>query len=99
MTFHVAKHVFVSVGLLQQLLQMNFNMREFSLSLNWCHVTRSLPGQLSIFTDSPQLYKCMLILQLFVLLLQVFYHPLSSLQLNSPRVNLGLLLLDDLFQF
>ena len=76
----MTEHVFVSIGLCQQLLQMNVNMHEFGLSLNWCHVTWSLPGQLSIFTDSPQLYKCVLILQLFVTLIHVVYHPLISLQ-------------------
>ena len=93
------EHVFVSIGLCQQLLQMNFNMCEACLSLNWCHVTRSLSGQCTILTDLPHLDECVLILQLFITLLQVVYHPLISLQLNIQHVNLGLLLLDDLFQF
>ena len=99
MSFHVTKHVLVSISLRQQFLQMNVHMREYRISISWCHVTRSLPGQLLILTDSTQLIKSVLILKLFVALLQIVYHPPSSLQINIQRVNLGLLLLDDLFQF
>ena len=77
---------------------MNVNMHEFGLSLNWCHVTRSLPGQFTVFTDLPQLVECLLILQLFIPLLQVIYNPLSSLQLHGQSVNLSFLFLDDFFQ-
>ena len=96
MAFHVTKHVFLSVSLCQQLLQMNVNMREYRISIDWCHITRSLPGQLSILMDSTQLIKCVLILYMFVMLLQVINHPLSLLQFIFQRVILGTLLLDDL---
>ena len=98
MTFHMTEHVFVSIFLCQQLLQMNFNMREASISISRCHVTWSLPGQCMVFPDLPQLYKCMLILQLFIVFLQIMYNPLRSLQLHGQSINLSLLFLDDLFE-
>ena len=93
------KHVLLSIFLCQQLLQMDVYMREYRISINWCHVAGSFPGQLSILTDSTQLIKCVLILKLFVALLQIVYHPLSLLQLIFQRVILGPFLLDDLPQF
>ena len=95
---HMFEHVFVPIFLHQELLQMNFYVRKASLSLKWCHVTWSLSGQFTVFTDLPQLYECLLILQLFIPLLQVIYNPLSSLQLLGQRVDLRFLLLDDFFQ-
>ena len=97
-SLHVSEHVFFPIGLLQELLQMNVNMRKASLSLKWCHVTWSLSSQFTVFTDFPQLYECLLTIQLFILLLQVIYSPLSSLQFLSQRANLSFLLLDYLFQ-
>ena len=55
MILHMFKHVFVFFCLHQELLKINFNMREAGLSLNWCHVTWSLPGQCTVFPDFPQL--------------------------------------------
>ena len=92
------EHVFVPIGLFQDLLQMNVDSRKEILSLEWCHVTWSLSGQFTVFRDLPQLYECLLILQLFIPLLQVIYNPLSSLQFLGQRVDLRFLLLDDLFQ-
>ena len=99
MAFHVTKHVLISIGLCQQLLQMDFCMREYRISINRCHVAGSFPGQLSILMDSTHLIKCVLILKLFIALLQIVYHPLRFLQLIFQRVILGPLLLDDLPQF
>ena len=76
---------------------MNVDSRKASFPLKWCHVTWSLSGQFTVFTDFPQLYECLLILQLFIPLLQVIYNSLSSLQFHGQRVDLGFLLLDDLF--
>ena len=76
---------------------MNVDVRKASLSLNRCHVTWSLSGHFPILTDLPQLYERVLILQLFILLLQIMFNPLSSLQLHSQSVNLSLLFLDDFF--
>ena len=95
MAFHVAKHVFVSIGLRQQLLQMDVHMCELSISISRCHVTGPLSIPLSVFTDSTQLIICELILKLFVALLQIVNHPLSLPQLISQLVILGPLLLDD----
>ena len=95
MAFHVTKHVFVSIGLRQQFLQMNVHMCEYSISVSWCHVTGSLSIPLSVLADSTQLIVCELILKLFVALLQIVYHPLSLLQLIFQLVILGPLLLDD----
>ena len=77
---------------------MNVDVRKASLSLKWCHVIWSLSGQFTVFTDLPELYECLLILQLFIPLLQVIYNPLSSLQFHGQCVDLSFLLLDDLFQ-
>ena len=95
MAFHVAKHVFVSIGLRQKLLQMYIHSREYNISISWCHVTGSLSIPLSVLTDLAHLIKCELILELFVALLQIVNHPLSLLQLVFQLVILGSLLLDD----
>ena len=99
MAFHVAKHVFVSIGLHQQLLQMDFHMCEYSISVSRCHVTGPLSIPLSVLTDSTQLIRCELILKLFVALLQIVNDPLSLLQLIFQLIILGPLLLDDFPQF
>ena len=54
---HVPEHVFVPIGLHQELLQMNVDSLKASLPLKWCHVTLSLSGQFTVFTDLPQLYE------------------------------------------
>ena len=95
---HVPEHVFVPIGIRQHLLKMNVGLRKPCLPLNGCHVTVSLSGQFPVFTDLPQLYEFLLILQLFIPLLQVIYNPLSSLQLHGQSVNLSFLLMDYLFQ-
>ena len=51
MAFHVAEHVFVSISLRQQLLQMYIYPREYSISVSWCHVTGPLSIPLSVLTD------------------------------------------------
>ena len=99
MSFHVTKHVLVSIGLRQQLFQMDVHTCEYSISVSWCHVTGSLSIPLSVLTDLAHLIKCELILKLFVALLQIFNHPLSLLQLVFQLVILGPLLLDDFPQF
>ena len=95
---HMSEHVFFPIGLRQKILKNNFDSHKASLSLKWCHVTWSLSGQFTVFTDLPQLYECLLILQFFISLLQVIYNPLSSLQFLSQRFDLRFLFLDDLFQ-
>ena len=83
---------------------MNFDPLKPSLSislnltLNGCHLGWASSGSLSILADVLQLHDRLLILQLLVPLLQIFYHPLSSLQLVGQCVDLNFLLLNDLSQ-
>ena len=105
MVLHMSEHVLLLIFLLQQLLKMDVDSLKPSLSislnlpLNRCHLGWASSGSLPVLTDVLQLHDRLLILQLFVPLLQVFYDPLSSLQLVGQCVNLSLLLLNDLFQF
>ena len=104
MVIHVPEHVIFLVFFLQQLLKMNIDPLKPSLSislnlpLNRCHLGWASLGSLSVLTDVLQLHDCMLILQLFVLLLQVVYDPLGSLQLDGQGIDLSLLLLNGLSQ-
>ena len=105
MVLHVSEHVFLLVFLLQKILKMNFHPLKPSLSiglnllLNRCHLGWASSGSLPILTNVLQLHDRLLILQLFVPLLQIFYDPLISLQLVVQCVDLSFLLLNDLSQF
>ena len=105
MVLHVPEHVIILVFLYKQLLKMNVDPLKPSLSMslnlppNGCHLCWASLGSFPILTDVLQLHDHLLILQMFVPLLQIFYDPLSSLQLVGQCVDLNLLLLNDLSQF
>ena len=101
---HVPEHVLFLVFLRQQLLKMNVDPLKpslpirLNLPLNGCHLVLTSSGSLPVLTDVLQLHDCLLILQLFVLLLQAVYDPLGSLQLDGQGMDLSLLLLNGLSQ-
>jgi len=62
MILHVMKKVFVSIGLRQQPLQVSVDFLKQKLLRNRCKITQSFTGQPTVFTDSLQLYMCVLVL-------------------------------------